>query len=421
MANWESLVGSLGTTFRLIGSGVHTCAASTRRSWDGALWLPIGGLARKPDSREPVLDRRTPCAESGGMALHPVLVEKLNSALAPAAPGKRTRRDVRLPAVPGKVHAVVGMRRAGKTTFLHQLVEERRAALPPERAIYLSFDDERIADIEAGQLALLLEEYYRRYPQLRGRETVHWFFDEIQFVPGWERFVRRVLDSENVEITVSGSSARMLSREVHTSLRGRGMETVIRPFSFREFLRHRGEEPAAEPRRLRPAERSLIEKRFLEFLAEGGFPEAQGLPAELRIELLQGYVDAVLARAPVSAQPGRQLQRASSESRSQGAGPRRGEGRCARHARPSARCVPSRRGGARHRVGAAAQLQSAQTLSGRSWPDRGIRYERPIEPRTRAGDGGAERACASQGGRGLRQDGGRVRSGLPRAHTRCGR
>jgi predicted AAA+ superfamily ATPase len=233
------------------------------------------------------------------MALHPVLVEKLNSALAPAAPEKRTRRDVRLPAVPGKVHAVVGMRRAGKTTFLHQLVEERRAALPPERAIYLSFDDERIAEIGADQLALLLEEYYRRYPQLRGRETVHWFFDEIQLVPGWERFVRRVLDSENVEITVSGSSARMLSREVHTSLRGRGMETVIRPFSFREFLRHRGEEPTAEPRRWRPAERSLIEKRFLEFLAEGGFPEAQGLSAELRIELLQGYVDTVLFRAVV--------------------------------------------------------------------------------------------------------------------------
>ena len=230
------------------------------------------------------------------MALHPVLVEKLNAALAPAPPAKLTRRDARLPAVPGKVHAVIGMRRAGKTTFLRQLLDERRESLPPERTLYLSFDDDRLAGIEADQLALLLEEHYRRHPELRGRATVHWLLDEIQLVPAWERFVRRVLDSEKVEIAVSVSSARMLSREVHTSLRGRGMETVIRPFSFREFLRHRGEEPAANARRWTPAERSLVEKRFLEFLVEGGFPEVQGLSPVLRMELLQGYVDTVLFR-----------------------------------------------------------------------------------------------------------------------------
>lgn len=106
----------------------------------------------------------------------------------------------------------------------------------------------------------------------------------------------RVIDSERCEVVVSGSSARMLSREVHTSLRGRGMATVIRPFSVREFLRHRGEEPAKESRRWTAAERSLVEKRFRELLSEGGFPEAQGLAPTLRIELLQGYVDTVLFR-----------------------------------------------------------------------------------------------------------------------------
>ena len=230
------------------------------------------------------------------MALHPVFAEKLNAALEPAPPFALTRRDARLPAVPGKVHAVIGMRRAGKTTFLHQLLDERRATLPHERALYLSFDDDRLAGLELDQLGFLLEEYYRRFPALRGRETVHWLLDEIQLVPGWERFVRRVLDSEKVEIAVSGSSARMLSREVHTALRGRGMATVIRPFSFREFLRHRGEEPTKEPVQWTPGERSLVEKRFREFLVEGGFPEAQGLPAALRVELLQGYVDTVLFR-----------------------------------------------------------------------------------------------------------------------------
>ncbi|MCX6542995.1 MAG: ATP-binding protein [Acidobacteria bacterium] len=230
------------------------------------------------------------------MSLHPVLAEKLSAALADAPPVGFTRRDVRLPAVTGKAHAVIGMRRAGKTTFLRQLLGERRAAGPAERAVYLSFDDDRLAGLELDQLGFLLEEYYRRYPALRGRETVYWFLDEIQFVPGWERFVRRVLDSEQAEIVVSGSSARMLSREVHTSLRGRGMATVIRPFSFREFLRHCGDEPRRESRRWTAAERSLVEKRFREYLAEGGFPEAQGLSTTLRIELLQGYVDTVLFR-----------------------------------------------------------------------------------------------------------------------------
>ena len=155
---------------------------------------------------------RTHVRHHGRVSLHPVLAEKLNVALAPAPALALTRRDARLAAVPGKVHAVIGMRRAGKTTFLRQLVEECRTRLPVERAIYLSFEDDRLAGIGVDQLGFLLEEYFRRLPELRGRETVHWFFDEIQLVPGWEGFVRRVLDSERVEIVVSGSSARMLSR-----------------------------------------------------------------------------------------------------------------------------------------------------------------------------------------------------------------
>ncbi len=230
------------------------------------------------------------------MTLHPVLLEKLNTAVAPALPPPLTRREARLPAVAGKVHAVIGMRRAGKTTFLRQLQRERRQAVAPERALFVSFDDDRLANLEVEQLNLLLEEYYRRYSELRGRETVLWLLDEVQLVAGWERFVRRVVDSERVEIVVSGSSARMLSREVHTALRGRGMETVIHPFSFREFLRHRGEEPDKPVAHLTRAERSLVERRFGEYLVEGGFPEAQGLAPPLRVELLQGYVDTVLFR-----------------------------------------------------------------------------------------------------------------------------
>lgn len=230
------------------------------------------------------------------MALHPILLENLNAALATEPSSAFTPRDARLPAVPNKVHAVIGMRRTGKTTYLRQLLADRRRRMPAERALFFGFDDDRIENLALDQLGHLLEEYYRRFPELRGRETVHWFLDEIQLVDGWERFVRRAIDTEKMEIVVSGSSARMLSRELHTSLRGRAMATVIRPFGFREFLRHRKQEPTRSPDRWTSAERSRIENRFREYLAGGGFPEAQGLPPPLRVELLQGYVDTVLFR-----------------------------------------------------------------------------------------------------------------------------
>ena len=230
------------------------------------------------------------------MAIDLILLEKLNDGMTTGPKLQLTRRDVELPKVQGKVHSVIGMRRVGKSCFLRQLQSEMRRKMPPERSVYVSFDDDRLAHLSLDQLDLLIEEYYRRYPEIRGRETVHWFFDEIQLVEGWERFVRRVIDSEKVEIVVSGSSARMLSREVHTSLRGRGMETIIRPFSFREFLRHRSEEPETAAEHATSTQRSFLEKRFREYLVEGGFPEAQGLPQALRVQLLQGYVDTVLFR-----------------------------------------------------------------------------------------------------------------------------
>lgn len=235
------------------------------------------------------------------MTLLGALNEKLSDALRPLAAPPITRRDAVLPAVPGKAHAVIGMRRAGKTCFLKQLLVERRQAGPPERSIYLSFDDDRLAGIDAAQLDALLEEYFRRHPEIRRKGRAAWFLDEIQLVEGWDRFVRRTLDTESIDIVVSGSSARMLSREIHSSLRGRAMPTIIAPFSFREALRHRDEEPAGRADRLTAASRSAIEKRLREYLVVGGFPEAQGsgkrpLDRSTRIALLQGYVDTVLFR-----------------------------------------------------------------------------------------------------------------------------
>ena len=150
-----------------------------------------------------------------------------------------TRRDVRIPAVPNKAFAIIGMRRAGKTTFLWQIVQEHLLqGMPREHALYFNFEDERLLDLQARDLHLIVETYYQLYPHTRDKERVLFLLDEIQRVSGWETFVRRLLDSETVAVYLSGSSARMLAYELGTSMRGRALPVVVFPFSFREYLRH---------------------------------------------------------------------------------------------------------------------------------------------------------------------------------------
>jgi predicted AAA+ superfamily ATPase len=214
-----------------------------------------------------------------------------------AKPPPYTRRDVRLPGIPGKAVAVIGPRRAGKTTFLWQVLADRLAqGFEREALLYFNFEDERLAGIASADLPLLVEEYYRLHPERRDRKKVVFFLDEVQVVPGWETFARRLLDTENVELFVSGSSARLLSREVATSMRGRAMEALVFPFSFREFLRHGGREPGRPIRRLPKAERSALEKELRVYLSTGGFPEARNAAARDRFDLLRGYVDTMLLR-----------------------------------------------------------------------------------------------------------------------------
>ena len=202
-----------------------------------------------------------------------------------------------MPGIPGKAVTVIGMRRAGKTTFLWQVLADRQAAgIEREGLLYLSFEDERLAGMSARDLNLVVEEYYRLNPEWRERRRAVFFLDEIQVVPGWETFARRLLDSEQIDLFLSGSSAKLLSREVATSMRGRAVEAVVYPFSFRETLRHHGREPKKPAGRTTKAERSSLEKDFLNYLGAGGFPEAQGLSSRDRQELLKSYVDVVLLR-----------------------------------------------------------------------------------------------------------------------------
>jgi predicted AAA+ superfamily ATPase len=229
--------------------------------------------------------------------LRALLAEKLADSLTVPFPAATLRRVHGTVSFPGKATAVIGMRRAGKTTFLHQLRRERHErGIERVRLPYINFEDERLAELRAQDLHLLIEEYYRRFPALRGREMVTWCFDELQVVAGWERFIRRLLDTEKVEVFLSGSSAALLSREIATAMRGRAWEVVIHPFSFEESLRHHGHTVPPLPDFLPASERSALERAFLDYLAAGGFPEVQGLDTPTRLQLLRDYVDVALLR-----------------------------------------------------------------------------------------------------------------------------
>lgn len=93
----------------------------------------------------------------------------------------------------------------------------------------MNFEDEPLAGLQAAQLNSLIEEFYRQFPAFRQQERVSSFFDEIQQAPGWERFIRRILDSAKAEVFVSGSSAALLSREIAIAMRGRALEVGIHP------------------------------------------------------------------------------------------------------------------------------------------------------------------------------------------------
>ena len=224
-----------------------------------------------------------------------VIREKILTAVE-MMPVALTRRDAALPAIHGKALAVIGMRRAGKTTFLHQIRGDMiKAGRDAERLVYFSFEDERLGGLDAAGLHVIPDTHARLFP-VPADEPVTLFLDEIQRVPGWEVFVRRMLDTPGYEIFLSGSSAKLLSREIATSMRGRAWEVAIYPFSFGEFLRHHGYELPEDPGRLTSRKAADLDHHFAEYLTVGGFPEAQGLDPAERRQLLQGYVDVLLLR-----------------------------------------------------------------------------------------------------------------------------
>ena len=133
-----------------------------------------------------------------------------------------------------KAITIIGPRRAGKTFFLFNMMK-RLKNVDKSEMVYINLEDDRLLPLDINVLDSILRTYFEIYPQNRNKE-VYLFLDEIQNVDDWEKFVRRVLDTENIIIFLTGSSSKLLAKEIATSMRGRAIHQIILPFSFREFF-----------------------------------------------------------------------------------------------------------------------------------------------------------------------------------------
>ena len=169
---------------------------------------------------------------------------------------------------------LVGVRRSGKSYMLYQQIQQLLInGKQWDEILYLDFEDERLENFTAEDFNRLLEchqEMYGKRPML--------FLDEIQNIDGWERFARRMADAKYT-IYITGSNAKMLSKEINSALGGRFLTYEVYPYSFREYVNvHR---VSVLPNDIISTEgRSDVVRLFNEYLHNGGLPASALLPAK---------------------------------------------------------------------------------------------------------------------------------------------
>lgn len=156
---------------------------------------------------------------------------------------------------------ISGIRRCGKSVLMQQ-IRDRLV----EKDFFFNFDDERLANFKLDDFQKLQE----CFVELFGEQHTY-YFDEIQNIEGWERFVRRLYNAGN-KIVITGSNARMLSRELGTHLTGRYLQVEIYPFSFQEYLAMN--EISVNAKTLYTTTgRATMVKSFVKYMECGGFPK----------------------------------------------------------------------------------------------------------------------------------------------------
>lgn len=167
-------------------------------------------------------------------------------------------------------YVLIGIRRAGKSYTLYQDMQAKLAAgrAKAEDFLYVNFEDERIASIRAEELGLLLDAYREMYDQ--NRPFI--YLDEIQNITGWEKFARRLSESKH-HVMITGSNAKMLNREITSTLGGSYIQRNIYPFSFAEYLSYHGTQ-LDKNWEFQPETRLAVVRHFQEYFTHGGFAES---------------------------------------------------------------------------------------------------------------------------------------------------
>jgi len=181
------------------------------------------------------------------------------------------QRDIHYPLDIPLDRAVVlsGPRRSGKTYLMYLGIKELLARKEDKNSIlYVNFEDSRLVGAVSQDLNTLLEVFFEFCPDRNEKTWV--FLDEIQVIPNWERFVRTLVDMENVNVFVTGSSSRLMSKEIATSMRGRSLTYNVYPFSFAEVLKA-GKLEYEEY--LSSGQMGEIIQKLEDYVRYGGFPE----------------------------------------------------------------------------------------------------------------------------------------------------
>lgn len=169
-------------------------------------------------------------------------------------------------------YVFVGVRRAGKSYVLYEKMQQLlREGHGWEEMLYLSFEDERLEGFASEDFNAILECHI----EMTGNDNPMLFFDEIHNIDGWEKFARRMADSKKT-VWITGSNAKMLSKEIMTTLGGRYIPIEVYPFSFSEYLRSRGI-PYDEPTLMSTTGKSLFMREYAEYINWGGLPESVNL------------------------------------------------------------------------------------------------------------------------------------------------
>ena len=181
-----------------------------------------------------------------------------------------------------KAVVLYGVRRSGKTFILYDLF--KRSA---DHSLYIDFEDERLAGFELNDFESLEEAFLELNPQLVDKKKC-FFLDEVQNIPGWERFCRRAVEKGNTEVFVTGSSSKIMPREIHTSLRGRAWSIEIDTFSFKEYLKAKTIGSSNDV--IYGSKKAILKRHFVEYLKWGGFPEVVFAETEFeKIKILKEY------------------------------------------------------------------------------------------------------------------------------------